>query len=65
MLSSLQCYSDMTHKLVKYLAEEKLITIKISGGEDTNDPYFYKVYSWIRRLKDEITQPGQYLKHDQ
>ena len=60
MLSSLQCYSDMTHKLAKYLAEEQLITIKISGGENANDSYFYKVHPEIKHYKYGVAQPGQW-----
>ena len=50
----------MTHKLAKYLAEEKLITIKISGGENATDSYFYKVHPEIKHYKYGVAQPGQW-----
>ena len=50
----------MTHKLAKYLAEEKLLTIKISGGENSTDSYFYKVHPAIKHYKYGVAQPGQW-----
>ena len=49
----------MTHKLAKYLAEEKLLTIKISGGENSTDSFFYKVHPAIKGYKYGVAQPGQ------
>ena len=51
----------MTHKLVKYLAEEKLIEIKISGGENSTDSRFYKVHPAIKHYKYGVAQPGNML----
>ena len=50
----------MTHKLAKYLAEEKLLNIKISGGENATDSFFYKVHPAIKNYKYGVAQPGQY-----
>jgi len=45
----LQCYSDVTHKLAKHLAEEKLLTIVIT---DSSASKYYKDYT------HGIAQPG-------
>ena len=57
----------MTHKLAKYLAEQKLVEIKISGGENSTDSSFYKVHPSIKHYKYGVAQPGKlpaYYNHD-
>ena len=49
-LLSLQCYSDETHKLAKYLDEEKLLSIVIT---DSSVSEYYKDY------KHGVAQPGK------
>ena len=46
----LQCYSDVTHKLAKYLADEKLLSIVIT---DSSVSEYYKEYT------HGVAQPGQ------
>ena len=48
---SLQCYSDVTHKLAKYLADEKLLSIVIT---DSSASEYYKDY------EHGVAQPGDY-----
>jgi len=53
-----QCFSDPTHVLRNYLAEQGLITIRISGGENATDSNFYKVHPKIKLYKHGVAQPG-------
>ena len=54
----IQIVSDPTHVLRNYLHEQGLITIKISGGENSTDSAFYKVHPLIKRYKHGVAQPG-------
>ena len=49
----MQCYSDVTHKLAKYLADEKLLSIVIT---DSSASEYYKDY------EHGVAQPGDYKK---
>lgn len=54
----LQCFSDPTHILRNYLDEKGLISIRISGGENSTDSGFYKVHPKIKNYKHGVAQPG-------
>lgn len=53
-----QLFSDPTHTLRNYLAEQGMITIRISGGENSTDSGFYKVHPKIKLYKHGVAQPG-------
>ena len=53
-----QCFSDMTHVLRNYLDEKGLISIRVSGGENSTDSGFYKVHPKIKLYKHGVAQPG-------
>lgn len=52
------CFSDPTHILRNYLNEKELISIKVSGGENSTDSGFYKVHPAIKKYKHGVAQPG-------
>lgn len=52
------CFSDPTHILRNYLDEKGLISIRISGGENSTDSGFYKVHPKIKNYKHGVAQPG-------
>jgi hypothetical protein len=52
------CFSDPTHVLRNYLAEQDLITIRVSGGENATDSNFYQVHPKIKNYKHGVAQPG-------
>ena len=58
MFSILQCLSDPTHILRNYLAQEGLITIAVSGGENATDSRFYQVHPKIKYYKNGVAQPA-------
>ena len=58
-LPSSQCFSDPTHILRNYLAEQDLIDIRISGVETPTEGKFYKVYSNYRNYSHGYAQPGE------
>lgn len=54
----LQCFADPTHVLRNYLDEKGLISIRVSGGENSTDSGFYKVHPAIKKYKNGVAQPG-------
>ena len=56
--STLQCLSDPTHVLRNYLAQQGLITIAVSGGENATDSTFYQVHPKIKYYKNGVAQPA-------
>eukprot|EP00731_Ephydatia_muelleri_P031582 Em0023g89a len=53
-----KCLSDPTHILRNYLAQEDLITIAVSGGENATDSRFYQVHPKIKYYKNGVAQPA-------
>ena len=41
-----------------YLAQEGLITIAVSGGENATDSWFYKMHPKIKYYKNGVAQPA-------
>ncbi len=56
-----QCYSDPTHVLRNYLAEQNMVTIVISGGDNATDSRYYQIHPFIKPYKHGVAQPGQFL----
>ena len=60
-MSFVQCYSDPTHVLRNYLDEQKYISIRISGGENSTETFYKNVHPKIKEYKYGVAQPGEWV----
>ena len=50
-------FSDPEHKLRNYLAEQELVRVSVSGGENSKNE-FYRNLKWFKPYKHGVAQPA-------
>ena len=50
-------FSDPEHKLRDYLAEQELVRVVVSGGENSKSD-FYRDFKWFKPYKHGVAQPA-------